>query len=101
MPDGMIRLDQNGVANLATTLVTKAEAAMNDLAALANQADPQDVWNGQAATSYQTAFETWHKAQIEAQRALEQLGRAVTTINNNFAEVNTQGAAAFDQFFGA
>lgn len=85
------------VSNLASNLSSAASRNLEELARLKSQAEPGDIWQGNAAQSYESAYLRYDSAQKEMQAALQQLSTAVTTIKDNFEQINMQGAGMFDQ----
>ena len=94
---GHLSLDYEGAKGLAAALKAGSQEQVASLGALSARAEPSAVWTGNAASEYTYAYDRYQRAQKELSAALEGLGHTVSSIVDNFEEVNRRGAAAFRQ----
>jgi WXG100 family type VII secretion target len=92
---GQLRVDFAGAQEIAKALSTAATQNQNDLHTLSSKARPDQVWAGAAAAAYQNAYDRWESAEKQLIQALDDMGRAVKTIIDNFDHIDSQGASAF------
>jgi uncharacterized protein YukE len=95
---GFIKVDKAGVQGIATSLTTGAEDFLAKAAALGAKAAPGEMFVGQAGAAYENAYQRWQKAHKEVVEAVRALGKAVSTVGDNFSEVDSAGARGLDGF---
>jgi WXG100 family type VII secretion target len=91
---GYLKVDIEAARGIAVALGQNAEARLGDLASLGSRANPDNIWEGEAATAYRERYEAWRTAENNLVEALRQLGVVVNNIITNFDEINQSGAGA-------
>ncbi|MEW1821381.1 WXG100 family type VII secretion target [Arthrobacter sp. NPDC080031] len=85
---GSIRIDVDSVRAIGQAIDNASQNGFSEVNSLAARFDPSAVWSSNASQSYQAAIDRWKQAQLNVHQALEELGREVKNIADNFEYVD-------------
>ncbi|MFF1880211.1 WXG100 family type VII secretion target [Pseudarthrobacter sp. NPDC058196] len=85
---GSIRIDVDSVRAIGQAIEAASKDGFSEVNSLAARFDPSAVWTSNASQSYQAAIDRWKQAQLNVHQALEELGREVKNIAENFRIVD-------------
>ncbi|MEM9201060.1 MAG: WXG100 family type VII secretion target [Actinomycetota bacterium] len=74
MPAGQLHISFEELRSKGQTLMTKADELQGQLDLIHGIAQPDGIWDGAAASSYQSEFDRWSTAQRTMIESLREMG---------------------------